>query len=758
MKNLIIAVSSIVTCTLLAHASLAKSIENQSLNVTVTDSRLQVESLVRGELVVPDGCFTHPVQAVHRVELDDETWGKGQSLRLTHDNGWQTCLALYRNCPFLHVSTTAVGPLRMESCNILSYTVKVGSARLRSYGTGGLEEPGKQEGSYAFHAAVDGPSRNGVVSGWLTHDRAVGVFMVDSGGSETDEMSLEARLEFGNYRVKEGQRRQTETLLIGYFEDARLGLEAYADSVAAHYRIQLKPKPCVYCTWYNTGSSNEERIAKNTKYAAQHLNPFGLNVMQIDDGWQAILPDGFEHEEKIKRTGPVKVFVDSKDSYPSGMANTARRISSHGMVPGIWFMPFAGNFRNPYFHDEIFFRNPDGTPFHDDRWSGTCIDSTSPEGAAFVRERVKRLYDWGYRYFKIDGMHTGLGTYNIYVNTHYQNKDFGKAKLHDPGATHVQAYRKSLRILREESPQAFVLGCNVSQNMRCMAPAFGLIDAMRIGPDNGGAGRGHWNSVTKGAWHGTNLYFLNGRIWHNDPDPVYVRPGNPLSSARWMCSWLAVSGAMHTSSEQYSELPSERLNLLRKCLPTHTCTARPVDLFETNEPRIWIARNDRLAVVGLFNWSEKEPASIKRGLNSLGLDASKTYVAFDYWEDQFLEPFSGTLEQTVPAGTCRVLAVRRRQEHPILLSTSRNINQGLTDVLEEKWDAATKTLTGKSRVVAGAAYELRVALPDQGWNIKEATVEATSLSRSGANKTGIRLKFTPRRTGVVRWKICFNNR
>lgn len=93
-----------------------------------------------------------------------------------------------------------------------------------------------------------------------------------------------------------------------------------------------------------------------------------------------------------------------------------------------------------------------------------------------MRDRVRRIYDWGYRYFKIDGMHTGVITYNTYVNTSYGNKDFGKSTLHDSGMTHVEAYRKGLRILREEAPGTFILGCNVSQNMRSMGPAFGMID------------------------------------------------------------------------------------------------------------------------------------------------------------------------------------------------------------------------------------------------------------------------------------------
>ncbi len=746
------AIACAITILLSAGPLCAETIENTQLKATVTAGGLRLESKIRDGAAIPTAPFAHPVEKLAAKDIADEKRGTGSLIRVTYKNGWTTRIALYDRSPFLHLSATATGPLETDAVDILDYTVTLGDTPLRSFGTGGLEDPGKKEGSYAFHAAVEPATRNGFVSGWLTHDRAVGVFMVDAADGG---IRLKARLEFGHYRVEQGTTRETETLLLGYFDDARRGLEAYADAVAAHYDIQLKPKPCVYCTWYHAGASDEKAIAENTAFAEQHLKPWGLSVMQIDDRWQAILPDGFEHEGKIKKTGPVKVFVDTNDNYPGGMAKTADTIAARGMVPGIWFMPFAGNFRNPYFDHDVFFTNPDGTPFHDGRWSGTCVDATGAAGAAFIRKRVRRVYDWGYRYLKIDGMHTGLGTYNIYVNTHYQNKDFGKPKLHDPGKTHVQAYRQCLRIVQEEAPEAFVLGCNVSQNMRCMGPAFGMIGAMRIGPDNGGAARGRWGSVTKGAWHGTNLYFLNGRVWHNDPDPVYVRKSNPLPAARWMCSWLAVSGAMHTSSEQYPALPPDRLDLLRRCLPTHECTARPVDLFDTDTPRVWITGDDRLHVVGLFNWDRKKPAEITCGIEKLGLDASKTYAAFEYWTDRFLAPFSGKLKQTLPGGACRVLAVRERAGRPVLVSTSRNITQGLTDVIAERWDAGTKTLAGRSRVVPGDPYELRIDLPGEGWEVKKAVIGGNTLTRKKEGGTGLRLTFTPEKTGEVSWEVGF---
>ncbi len=732
------------------------TIENAHLSITAQPDKnaFSVQSKRGGGLFLPEAKFFKPVTGARSGAVTSPKWGEGEELLFTHDDGSLTSIRLFKNSPFLglHTSVRNPGeqPLSMKSLDVLDMSIQLGEKTLKSYGTAGLKEPSDGKGSYTFHAYVDSATRNGVVTAWLTHDRGVGVFFPRSGHG------LKTQLDFGHYQVKPGASRQTDILLIGYFDDARTGLETYASAVAAHYDIKLRPKPGVYCTWYHSGASDENKIARNTEFAEKHLKPFGLDVMQIDDKWQAILPKGFEHDGSIKKTGPIKVFVDTQKNYSKGMVHTAKKIRSHGMTAGIWFMPFAGNFRNPYFDPDVFAKYPDGSPFHDARWSGTCIDMSHPKAQAFVRERVKRIYDWGYHYFKIDGMHTGMPSYNVYVNTSYVNKDFGIAKLHDPYTTYIQAYRKGLAILAEAAPEAFVLGCNVSQNMRCMGPAFGLIDAMRIGPDNGGAGGGRWGSVVKGAWHGSNLYFLNNRIWHNDPDPVYVRPSNPINSARWMCSWLAVSGAMHTSSEQYGGLPAERLNLLQRCLPGHDQHARPVDLFETDRPRIWLVQNDRMSLVGLFNWKQKDAEEIVYDMGKLGLDASTTYVAYDFWENTFAGKIKGTLKQTLPGGTCRILALKPAADHPQLLSTSRHVTQGLIDVQEEKWDSKTRTLSGTSRVVGNDPYELRVALPAAGdWKELRAEADGAEVKTGKADADGVRITLATTDSRDVSWKIRF---
>ena len=57
-----------------------------------------------------------------------------------------------------------------------------------------------------------------------------------------------------------------------------------------------------------------------------------------------------------------------------------------------------------------------------------------------------------------------------------------------------------------------------------------------------------------------------------------------------------------------------------------------------------------------------------------------------------------------------ILAMRPEADHPQVVSTSRHVTQGMVDLLEEKWDPATKTLSGRSKLVAGDPYEIRIAL------------------------------------------------
>jgi hypothetical protein len=383
----------------------------------------------------------------------------------------------------------------------------------------------------------------------------------------------------------------------------------------------------------------------------------------------------------------------------------------------------------------------------------------------YVRAVASRIaHDWGYEYFKLDGLWTGMAAKICYVNTGYQEDHLGESVLHDPHKTHVEAYRDGLKLVREAAGDGvFFLGCNVAQNMRTLGASFGFLDAMRIGPDNGR----NWKSMCRGPFSGSNLYFLHGRVWYNDPDPIYVRDSVPLEHARALTSWVALTGQLNASSTDYTTLSPERLHLLQRSMPAHDLRPRPVDLFEQRIPRIWLLTDERgrprRDVIGLFNWQEKDEGRIECPLTRIGLSDGAAYVGFDYWADSFVAPFQGTLKRSLPPASCQVLAVRPVAPQPQLVSTSRHITQGVIDVLEERWNERERTLQGVSSVVGRDPYELRIAAtgPTGPWQAKtlavtpEDTEAGVTIRLQRQHGWRLRVQIDSPVNRQVRWAISF---
>ena len=172
----------------------------------------------------------------------------------------------------------------------------------------------------------------------------------------------------------------------------------------------------------------------------------------------------------------------------------------------------------------------------------------------------------------------------------------------------------------------------------------------------------------------------------------------------------------------------------------------------------------RRDVVGLFNWDDK-PWDVDYPLDRIGLPEAKRFVAFDFWGNLFLPPIEGRLKVTLPPTSCMILAVRPETDHPQVVSTSRHVTQGMVDLLEEKWNAATKTLSGRSKVVAGDPYEIRVA-PGAGtarWRAGQGLWHAAggqAIPGTGAlsrEKDRTRLLIQTATGGEIDWSIQFTD-
>jgi hypothetical protein len=739
----------------------------------VQDQPIAVENKwLRVNVYAKAGTFTITDKASNRVFVSQGKWngGGGQAgllnrgvgdigitIRLIRENGDSEYITLPDNLSFALLSTTyhnrGVSDRLEKKPRIASFELDLGEpSKLKAQGTGGLTSLDKAQGSYCYLAIAEPMSRNGVVFGWLTHERGDGVFLPSVFDGR---VNVEGQIDYGNLRVAPGKDEPSEVLMVGYFDDARIGLEAYADAIAKFYQVKLKAQPAGYCTWYADKygkACDEQHLQELTEFAKKNLGPFGFSFVQIDDMWQI----------GKRREGPSKNFTGAapEGPYPGGMKKAADGIKSLGFIPGIWFIPFAADHQDPLFasHPDWFVKTADGKPW-ETKWGGTSLDLTNPDVRDFIKTEVQRIAnEWGYDYFKMDGLYTGTATKQVYVNDGYENKgpdQIGEAVFHDPNVTNIQAYRSGLKLIREAvGPDVFFLGCNVSQNMRTMGGSFGLLDAMRIGPDNGAA----WERLTRGPEHGSRKYFLHGRVWYNDPDPVYVRDSMPLNHARLIASWVSISGQLFTDSDWLPDASQERLDILKRTMAPHRLLPRPVDFFESSIPRIWLLSNKPGGVehhiVALYNWDSKD-ADISCSIEHLGLDPTKSYVAFDYWDNKLVPVFKDQLSATLPGQSCKILAVHAVSDSPQVISTSRHVTQGIVDRLEQKWDAASNSLSGVGDVIANDPYELRVVSP-KGLAVDKTNVEGDAKVISSQNEDQLlRVRIESPRNERVKWTISW---
>ena len=636
-----------------------------------------------------------------------------------------------KDSPFVFIDVTPKGG-KVSVVTLPRIALKgVDPKAWKAVGSGGVIGLDKTTGSYCFCALGEVKTRKGYVAAWLTDEWASGSVFFNAKG-------VTGKAEYGPMVVPKHAAPRTDTFVFGAFDDVRLGLETYADEVAKRHGIRLKEQVSGFCTWYcdkggyghpkkEGGACSESETREFIdKVVELGLEKWGFGYYQIDDKWQA------GHKEHL---GPRMLFdrVRRDGPYPNGLKPTVDYVTGKGFLAGVWYMPFSGDPTDPEWANrkDLFVKSAvtspanDGIgPYHLEQKKGEpyvtpfgsgALDASNLKTVDYIRETAARITkDWGFRMIKYDGMYSGMGA-DLGFGDWYAEEALDRVAFADPGMSNAQAYRHGVRAMREGCAEGTrILACNVAQNARGIAVSYGLVDLLRIGGDNGPIdcfpGR-----YMAGPLRGSPRYFLNGRVWYNDPDPVYVRDAVPVGRARLMATWTSLGGLLYNFSDWLPWLSAERVEILRRTMAPHRHPkeVRPVDYLATTTNNVWKLAVGDYAVFGLYNWDTNTTMKVDYDLDYADLDPAKTYVGFDFWNDRFVPSFKGRFVFDVPVDDCRVIAVRALDgETPVLVSTSRHVASPVIDVTGEAWDAATKTLSGTSKTVPGEAYELRIWVPD----------------------------------------------
>lgn len=494
-----------------------------------------------------------------------------------------------------------------------------------------------------------------------------------------------------------------------------------------------------WCSWFAYKTSvTEENVREAADILAETMKPYGLEYIQIDDGYQ-------------QPGGSPEAWINSNNKFPSGLDSLAAYISSRGFKPGIWTNVAVHDSAWAYSHSGWFVRNDDGTPASG-RWIGYILNGSDKEMPDSVISPVySRFRDEGWKYFKLDALrHLLFEGYNSHSGF-----------FSGGSAGREEAFRNVVRRVREETgPDNFLLAC-----WGVLPGVVGLADGCRIGNDGYGyTALAQYNS-------------FNNVVWRNDPDHIELTPQEAYRS----CIATSLTGSLFMVTDKPEVYRTDLITPARKSLPvlftlpgqvfdldpsrsanldrvstemsgsgereSDGSRTSPFDLFmlELNMP--W----ERWCVLGRLG--DKEDFI---SLTDLGLEQGKEYLLYEFWSDTFLGVVTDTVRfgSIDPRFNCQLFCIRPLQPNPQVLATSRHISCGATDLSAVTWNKGS--LSGTSNIVPGDEYTLIINEP-AGYSTPVVTLTGGTLVSDKRDGTVRRIRMVSPDSKEFSWKIDYKS-
>ncbi len=570
------------------------------------------------------------------------------------------------------------GPLRLLTNGWMYYD----PGRVLDFNPGGA--PVDSFWDAAFHEPV---SRRTLVAGFLDNDVAEGHVVAERKGGAAFDFAAQARRN-DVCLLAPGKRAESGRFLLRLSDDPHSGLEDYAATMGRLHQVRLNPVLNGWCSWFVTyGDVTEEEVLKEAAFIARELKPYGMEWVQVDDGFYRAFGDW-----------------EGNAKFPRGMKGLASEIKKLGLRPGIWVAPYAISEGTALAknHPDWLGRDAEGkvqriVPDHQGQ-AQLILDVTNPGARAWVRDLFRTLTeDWGYDFVKIDFVE-----WTLLALGRYQDPAFSKAA----------AYRLGAGAMREGmGPDRHLLDCGPGPE------SVGLIDSMRIELDQPTPPFPVWQQYA-GQYNSTGpavskRYYFHGRTWINDADHLRLA-GLTIPQARAAATITALSGGTMISGDRLYALDPERLDILKKVLPAPGEGARPADLFERDRAELFALAMKRpfaaWTLAGIFNWGDA-PTERESDLAAFGLDAGKTYLAYEFWSQKFLGETKGRLNITQEPTSAALIAFREARGIPQVLGTDRHITMGGVELADVRWDPRADTLSGTALGAPGMSWRLAIHVP-----------------------------------------------
>ncbi|ASU34227.1 glycoside hydrolase family 36 protein [Mucilaginibacter xinganensis] len=519
-----------------------------------------------------------------------------------------------------------------------------------------------------------------------------------------------------------------------YYQKHR-GLSNFKPSAYAVWK-----KPVVgWCSWFAYFDKITEADIKETAdVISEKLKPFGLEYLQMDDGYQTV-PIGLPH-----------TWLKPNQKFPAGLKSLAAYIKSKGLIPGIWTNVAFADSADAYKNKALFVKDEKGQPALGN-WVGYVMDGSNPQTIAQLISPVYQgLNDDGFDYFKLDALrHLKYEGYNSFKN-YFTEKN----------ADRNDAYRNVVREVREKAGKGkFLLAC-----WGIRPELVGLVDGCRIGNDGYSyAGLAQFNSY-------------NNIIWRNDPDHIVLSQKEAYRS----CAATSLTGSLFMLTDKpgiYKNSPF--IEAARRSIPV--LYTQPGQVYDVDPSRsALISQADvemsgsgprpfdasSTTTTGLFELELNKPFEnwIVLGrvderdkilpFKDLGLDDKKEYLVFEFWTKHF----EGTFKTQFTPGTidtvfnCQVFCFREKQDHPQIMATNRHISCGGLELTNVQWK--NNSLSGISQAVLNDDYVIYIH-ENSGFNFGDVTLKNASVVKNEKDGEIRKITLHPTGNGLINWDVNY---
>ena len=466
------------------------------------------------------------------------------------------------------------------------------------------------------------------------------------------------------------------SFLSGYFRNRYVPYYRHLD------REKMPRTPSGWMSWntYFDKATAEDNLAE-AKIGQKYLQPFGCEIWSIES-WQG-------NSDKLPVSKFYNMNLETNElQFPDGMKKLAQDIRALGFRPGIWMAPFGTGSEDFYTqHKGWFLHDKQGNPISS--WNGKyTLDPTVPE----AREHLKKIFetaskDWGYEFFKIDGMSGRNKSYcaHLYERPEIRER-FKYPDCPNPFELCVKAFREGI------GENAIFLAC---QGHTSGAEAK-YAELSRTGADIVHPNQPvKWQNVKLQGRCTINQIFTHNLAMIADPDTLLVKD-LPPAEARTTATIVALPGQLTFFGDKLAGLNAAQMKILQQALPP--ANVRPASLYPYfSMLPVWnlSVRHNCLGeynVIAFINWNDSQ-AEISASAKELGIDPSQEYLGFEFWTQTPLGIIDARkIARNVAPHDTHIIVLTPNRNVPQLIGTDRHISNSFEEIKVCSYDAISKTL------------------------------------------------------------------